>query len=85
MHCFSNFNFQSINSLAAKLRYPDWHLNVAESLRPAEPIKFDYVLPISARLGEIDQMKKVLRRLYKDLHPNFSGSIDHDSKMQNML
>ncbi|EPB66054.1 hypothetical protein ANCCEY_14859, partial [Ancylostoma ceylanicum] len=56
--------------LAEKLRSLDWPLQLPEKLRPRFPLQFDYVIPISAKLGEIEELKRALIRTYRNLHPS---------------
>ncbi|VDL81032.1 unnamed protein product [Nippostrongylus brasiliensis] len=55
--------------LAAAMRSFDWPLQLPDNMRPQSPIIFDYVLPISAKLGKIEEVKKALIRVYRAVHP----------------
>lgn len=77
--------FQQIDLLTKRFREPDWHLDLPDSLRPNRPIRFDYVLQISARKGDIQEVKKALHRLHNELNPNFAGSINLNSNTKQLL
>ncbi|KAJ1346541.1 hypothetical protein KIN20_001356 [Parelaphostrongylus tenuis] len=55
--------------LAEQMRTTDWPSHVSEEIRPQNPLNFDYVLPISAKLGDIEPVKKVLIRVYQNIRP----------------
>jgi DNA-directed RNA polymerase len=40
-----------------------------DGIQPKQPIKFISVLSLSAKSGEIDELKSTLRQLYDDIHP----------------
>lgn len=67
------------------MKKPDWHLALPEESRPDRPIRFDYVLPISARLGNIEKVKDIFIRVHRDLNPNFAGNIDYGPKIKHMI
>ncbi|ETN68819.1 hypothetical protein RB195_000701 [Necator americanus] len=56
--------------LAQVLRGFDWPLNLSDELRPRFPLQFDFVLPISAKLGEIEELKRALVRTYRNVRPS---------------
>ncbi|CAI4227113.1 unnamed protein product [Auanema sp. JU1783] len=51
------------------LSSPNWENAVSPDLRPQNPIKFDYILPISAKSEKISEVKTVLKRIYKNINP----------------
>ncbi|KAK5984034.1 G domain-containing protein [Trichostrongylus colubriformis] len=70
--------------LVEKMRGMDWPQHVPKQLRPAEPLTFDYVLPVSAKLGDVEEVKKALIRVYKALRPSVvpeSTFDDHDGRL----
>ncbi|PIO68449.1 Obg family GTPase CgtA [Teladorsagia circumcincta] len=46
--------------LVEKMSGMDWPRHVPEHYRPAMPLIFDYVLPVSAKLGDVEEVKKAL-------------------------
>ncbi|PIO60723.1 hypothetical protein TELCIR_17773, partial [Teladorsagia circumcincta] len=47
--------------LVEKMSSMDWPRHVPEHYRPAMPLIFDYVLPVSAKLGDVEEVYKALR------------------------
>lgn len=52
-----------------KMRDREWPRHLPEEMRPQIPLSFDYVLPVSAKLGDVDEVKKALVRVYRSLNP----------------
>uniref|UniRef100_A0A0K0DAG6 OBG-type G domain-containing protein n=1 Tax=Angiostrongylus cantonensis TaxID=6313 RepID=A0A0K0DAG6_ANGCA len=60
---------QMTERLVEKMRANNWCSHVSEEIRPQNPLNFDYILPISARLGDVEEVKKALIRLYRNIRP----------------
>lgn len=46
----------------------DWQDSVADDLRPKSKVRFAVVVALSAKSGEVDELKRVLRTLHEQLH-----------------
>ncbi|VDM52125.1 unnamed protein product [Angiostrongylus costaricensis] len=55
--------------LVEKMNANNWCSHVSEEIRPQNPLNFDYILPISAKLGDVEAVKKALIRLYQNIRP----------------
>ncbi|KAI6212032.1 Ribosomal protein L15 [Aphelenchoides besseyi] len=47
----------------------DWHLQLPDNIRPKHPIRFAAILPLSAKTGNVGQLKVILRQLHNRVHP----------------
>ncbi|VDK50425.1 unnamed protein product [Cylicostephanus goldi] len=56
--------------LAEMFRKLDWPLQLPEEMRPRNPLQFDYVIPASAKLGDIGDLKRALLRTYRNVRPS---------------
>ncbi|CAJ0602312.1 unnamed protein product [Cylicocyclus nassatus] len=56
--------------LAEMFRKFDWPLQLPEEMRPRNPLQFDYVIPASAKLGDIGELKRALLRTYRNVRPS---------------
>ncbi|KAK6016463.1 Obg family GTPase CgtA, partial [Ostertagia ostertagi] len=71
--------------LVEKMSGMDWPRHVPEQYRPAIPLIFDYVLPVSAKLGEVEEVKKALIRVYKGLRPSMIPESTFDDLDKTLL
>jgi hypothetical protein len=52
-----------------------------KELEPTKPIKFKAVLSLSAKEGDITELKTILRQIYDELHPiEHVKGIDQESE-----
>ncbi|KJH48474.1 Obg family GTPase CgtA [Dictyocaulus viviparus] len=71
--------------LVEKMRSTDWPSHVSDQLRPQFPINFAHVLAISAKLGKVDDVKKALIRMYRDIRPTLIPENDFGDTDKRLL
>ncbi|VDO41624.1 unnamed protein product [Haemonchus placei] len=71
--------------LVEKMRAIDWPQHVPEEFRPVTPLIFDYVLPVSAKLGDVEEVKKALVRVYKGIRPTMVPESTFDDLDKHLL
>uniref|UniRef100_A0A914Z630 GTP-binding protein n=1 Tax=Panagrolaimus superbus TaxID=310955 RepID=A0A914Z630_9BILA len=56
----------------------EWHKKLPSHLKPIFPIHFRGIIKTSAKNGEIGSLKRLLQKIYEELHPLQSMSFDEE-------
>lgn len=71
---------QEISKLASSLLTNEWINNVEEGLRPKDLIRFEHVVQLSAKSGEIEDFKKAMSLMRYRLHALSDVKEDYNEK-----